>query len=87
MIAHVAMYVLQSLGNTRTPMRLALYGNVLNALGNYLLLFGGAIQGVTEPCFRLLGFPVLQSPLCWRGCFRRCSCYAPFSAIRRSMPG
>ena len=31
-IAHVAMYVLQSLGNTRTPMRLALYGNVLNAI-------------------------------------------------------
>ena len=56
-IAHVAMYVLQSLGNTRTPMRLALYGNVLNALGNYLLLFGGAIQGVTEPLFPPLGLP------------------------------
>lgn len=56
-VAHVAMYVLQALGNTRTPMRLALYSNLLNALGNYLLLFGGSIHGVTEPLFTPLGLP------------------------------
>lgn len=54
-VAHVAMYVLQALGDTRTPMRLALYGNILNACGNYLFLFGGAIQGFTEPLFTPLG--------------------------------
>lgn len=58
-VAHIAMYMLQALGNTRAPMRLALYGNVLNAVGNYLLLFGAAIPGVTEPWFTRLGLPGL----------------------------
>lgn len=51
----IAMHILQALGDTKTPMRLALYGNGLNVIGNYLLLFGGAIPGVTEPLFTPLG--------------------------------
>ncbi|MFY0663813.1 MAG: MATE family efflux transporter [Natronospirillum sp.] len=51
----IAMHILQALGDTKTPMRLALYGNGLNVVGNYLLLFGGAIPGLTEPLFTPMG--------------------------------
>lgn len=53
--SHVAMFILQALGNTHTPMRLMLYGNLLNGIGNFILLFGGAIPGLTEPLFTPLG--------------------------------
>lgn len=54
-VGQIAMHLLQALGDTGTPMRMALYGNVLNVIGNYLVLFGGAIPGVTGPLFEPLG--------------------------------
>ncbi|MCH8529749.1 MAG: MATE family efflux transporter [Saccharospirillum sp.] len=51
----IAQSLLQSLGDTRGPMMITLLGVVLNAIGNFILIFGGAIPGVTEPLFTPLG--------------------------------
>jgi multidrug resistance protein, MATE family len=38
----ILIYFLRGLGDTRTPMRIALLGNGLNVIGNYVLMFGYA---------------------------------------------
>ncbi|GGX41104.1 MATE family efflux transporter [Saccharospirillum salsuginis] len=51
----ISQSILQSLGDTRGPMQITLAGVVLNAIGNFILIFGGAIPNVTEPLFTPLG--------------------------------
>lgn len=65
--SHVAMFILQALGNTHTPMRLMLYSNLINGIGNFILLFGGAIPGLTEPLFTPLGLAgvAISTSLSW----------------------
>lgn len=42
-------------GNTKTPVKVAVFFNVVNFIGNYVLIFGLAIPGVSEPLFTPLG--------------------------------
>ncbi|MCH8552461.1 MAG: MATE family efflux transporter [Natronospirillum sp.] len=65
----IAMHLLQALGDTRTPMRLALYANVFNVVGNYIFLFGGAVPGLTGPLFEPMGLRgvAIATSLAWCG--------------------
>lgn len=54
-LGQVSMHVLQALGDTKSPMRYMIVTNILNVLGNFIFLFGGAIPGVTEPLFTPMG--------------------------------
>jgi putative MATE family efflux protein len=42
-------------GDTKTPVKVAVFFNVVNFVGNYILIFGLAIPGISEPLFTPLG--------------------------------
>ncbi|TCI02022.1 MATE family efflux transporter [Corallincola luteus] len=46
----------QSTGDTRTPVKISIAFNLLNIIGNWLLIFGAAIPGVSEPLFTPMGY-------------------------------
>ena len=54
-IGQVAQHVLQALGDTKSPMKYVLVSNVINVIGNFIFLFGGAIPGITDPLFTPMG--------------------------------
>ncbi|EAR08907.1 hypothetical protein MED297_04537 [Reinekea sp. MED297] len=54
-LGQVAQHVLQALGDTRSPMKYVLFSNVLNVIGNFIFLFGGALPGLTDPIFEPMG--------------------------------
>ena len=71
------VYFLRGLGDTKTPMRISLLGNVLNIVGNYALIFGhfGRIAPGAEGSPRSLGY-----------CLTRCN-PAQMAVFPRGMRG
>ncbi len=55
LIGQMAAATFNASGDTKTPVKVAVSFNVVNFVGNYVLIFGLAIPGVTEPLFTPLG--------------------------------
>lgn len=54
-VGQVSLHLLQALGDTKSPMKYVFFCNLINVLGNFIFLFGGAIPGLTEPLFTPMG--------------------------------
>jgi len=55
LLSQMISAVFNSTGNTKTPVKISIFFNVVNFAGNYILIFGLPIPGIVEPLFTPLG--------------------------------
>ncbi|WP_188047586.1 MATE family efflux transporter [Vibrio vulnificus] len=66
---HVLAAAFHATGDTKTPVKVFLIFNILNAMGNWVLIFGGAIPQLTEPFLQPLGYQgaAISTAICFAG--------------------
>ncbi|WP_075762286.1 MATE family efflux transporter [Photobacterium proteolyticum] len=55
LLSQMISAVFNASGNTKTPVKIAIFFNVVNFVGNYILIFGLPIPGIAESLFSPLG--------------------------------
>jgi putative MATE family efflux protein len=55
LVAQMASATFNATGDTKTPVKVAVTFNIVNFVGNYILIFGLAIPGYSQPLFTPLG--------------------------------